>query len=137
MPSQQLEGAIGLKEKWREGEEDGGTMSRFLSITQRTDPYRLPLSPHSTLNTRNSVFAFFEDLLELFDFKLQKRHRPSFVSSVPTPSTLNQGPQIYSTTIKASDMAKIKKKGESGAATNFISRNQALKKLQITLADFR
>jgi len=34
-------------------------------------------------------------------------------------------------------MAKIKKKGESGAATNFISRNQALKKLQITLADFR
>jgi len=34
-------------------------------------------------------------------------------------------------------MGKMKKKGESGAATNFISRNQALKKLQLSLADFR
>ncbi|ORY87784.1 Pescadillo N-terminus-domain-containing protein [Protomyces lactucae-debilis] len=34
-------------------------------------------------------------------------------------------------------MAKIKRKGESGAAKNFISRNMALKKLQVTLADFR
>jgi len=34
-------------------------------------------------------------------------------------------------------MGKMKKKGESGAATNYISRNQALKKLQLTLADFR
>lgn len=34
-------------------------------------------------------------------------------------------------------MAKIKKKGESGAAKNYITRNQALKKLQITLAEFR
>ncbi|KTW31638.1 hypothetical protein T552_00277 [Pneumocystis carinii B80] len=34
-------------------------------------------------------------------------------------------------------MAKIKLKGESGAAKNFITRNQALKKLQVTLADFR
>lgn len=31
----------------------------------------------------------------------------------------------------------MKKKGESGAATNFISRNQALKKLQLSLPDFR
>lgn len=34
-------------------------------------------------------------------------------------------------------MAKIRRKGESGAATNFISRNMAIKKLQVTLADFR
>ena len=34
-------------------------------------------------------------------------------------------------------MAKIKKRGESGAAKNYITRNQALKKLQITLAEFR
>ncbi|KAL7424158.1 mRNA-binding ribosome synthesis protein nop7 [Cryptotrichosporon argae] len=34
-------------------------------------------------------------------------------------------------------MAKIKKKGESGAAKNYITRNQALKKLQVTLSDFR
>ena len=34
-------------------------------------------------------------------------------------------------------MARIKKRGESGAAKNYITRNQALKKLQITLAEFR
>ncbi|EMR08640.1 hypothetical protein PNEG_03116 [Pneumocystis murina B123] len=34
-------------------------------------------------------------------------------------------------------MTKIKSKGKSGAAKNFITRNQALKKLQVTLADFR
>ncbi|WFD05121.1 mRNA-binding ribosome synthesis protein nop7 [Malassezia vespertilionis] len=34
-------------------------------------------------------------------------------------------------------MAKIKKKGESGASKNYITRNQALKKLQVTLAEFR
>jgi len=34
-------------------------------------------------------------------------------------------------------MGKIKKKFESGAATNYISRNQALKKLQLSLKDFR
>ncbi|CAG8667745.1 2483_t:CDS:2 [Ambispora leptoticha] len=34
-------------------------------------------------------------------------------------------------------MGKLKKKGQSGAATNYITRNQALKKLQVTLADFR
>ncbi|KAJ3233069.1 mRNA-binding ribosome synthesis protein nop7 [Chytriomyces hyalinus] len=34
-------------------------------------------------------------------------------------------------------MGKIKKKGESGAATNYISRNMAIKKLQISLAQFR
>ncbi|KAG5513468.1 hypothetical protein PMAC_000899 [Pneumocystis sp. 'macacae'] len=34
-------------------------------------------------------------------------------------------------------MTKIKSKGESGTAKNYITRNQALKKLQITLADFR
>lgn len=34
-------------------------------------------------------------------------------------------------------MAKIKKRGESGAAKNYITRNQALKKLQVTLAEFR
>ena len=34
-------------------------------------------------------------------------------------------------------MAKIKKRGEAGAAKNYITRNQALKKLQITLAEFR
>lgn len=34
-------------------------------------------------------------------------------------------------------MGKLKKKGEAGAARNFISRNQAVKKLQVTLADFR
>ncbi|PWN47953.1 hypothetical protein IE53DRAFT_381722 [Violaceomyces palustris] len=34
-------------------------------------------------------------------------------------------------------MAKMKKKGTSGAAKNYVTRNQALKKLQITLADFR
>ena len=31
----------------------------------------------------------------------------------------------------------MKKKGESGAAKNYISRNAAIKKLQVTLADFR
>ncbi|CAO1633937.1 unnamed protein product [Sympodiomycopsis kandeliae] len=34
-------------------------------------------------------------------------------------------------------MARLKKRGESGAAKNYITRNQALKKLQISLSDFR
>ncbi|PWN19530.1 hypothetical protein BCV69DRAFT_261739 [Microstroma glucosiphilum] len=34
-------------------------------------------------------------------------------------------------------MARMKKKGESGAAKNYVTRNQALKKLQISLSDFR
>lgn len=34
-------------------------------------------------------------------------------------------------------MARIKRKGESGAAKNYVTRNQALKKLQISLSDFR
>ncbi|KAG2180131.1 hypothetical protein INT43_003919 [Umbelopsis isabellina] len=34
-------------------------------------------------------------------------------------------------------MAKIHKKGKSGAAINYVTRNQALKKLQVSLADFR
>ncbi|CAG8787716.1 17160_t:CDS:2, partial [Acaulospora morrowiae] len=34
-------------------------------------------------------------------------------------------------------MGKLKEKGKAGAATNYITRNQALKKLQLTLADFR
>lgn len=34
-------------------------------------------------------------------------------------------------------MARIKRKGKSGAAKNFITRNQAIKKLQVSLADFR
>jgi pescadillo protein len=34
-------------------------------------------------------------------------------------------------------MANIKKKGESGAAVKYITRNQALKKLQLSLSDFR
>jgi len=34
-------------------------------------------------------------------------------------------------------MGKMKKKGESGAATNYVNRNQALKKLQLSLPDFR
>jgi pescadillo protein len=34
-------------------------------------------------------------------------------------------------------MGREKKKGESGSATNYISRNQALKKLQLSLSGFR
>jgi pescadillo len=34
-------------------------------------------------------------------------------------------------------MVKLKKKGESGAAANYITRNRAVRKLQISLADFR
>lgn len=34
-------------------------------------------------------------------------------------------------------MGKLHKKGKAGAAINYITRNQALKKLQVTLADFR
>ncbi|RKP08651.1 Pescadillo N-terminus-domain-containing protein [Thamnocephalis sphaerospora] len=34
-------------------------------------------------------------------------------------------------------MGKLKKKNTSGAAVKYITRNQALKKLQVTLADFR
>ncbi|KAI1318238.1 mRNA-binding ribosome synthesis protein nop7 [Mortierella claussenii] len=34
-------------------------------------------------------------------------------------------------------MGKLHKKGKAGAAVNYITRNQALKKLQVTLADFR
>jgi len=34
-------------------------------------------------------------------------------------------------------MAPMKKKGERGAAANYITRNRAIKKLQISLADFR
>jgi pescadillo protein len=34
-------------------------------------------------------------------------------------------------------MGRLLKKGERGAAVNFITRQQALKKLQISLADFR
>ncbi|CAO1617952.1 unnamed protein product [Parajaminaea phylloscopi] len=34
-------------------------------------------------------------------------------------------------------MARMKKRGESGAAKNFVTRNQALKKLQVSLSDFR
>ncbi|PNP46283.1 hypothetical protein TGAM01_v200121 [Trichoderma gamsii] len=34
-------------------------------------------------------------------------------------------------------MARIKKKGQAGAAKNFVTRNQAIKKLQLSLPDFR
>lgn len=34
-------------------------------------------------------------------------------------------------------MGRIKKKGQSGAAKNYVTRNQAIKKLQISLPDFR
>jgi pescadillo protein len=34
-------------------------------------------------------------------------------------------------------MGKLRKKGDRGAAVNFISRNNALKKLQLSLPDFR
>ncbi|KAN0060419.1 mRNA-binding ribosome synthesis protein nop7 [Thecaphora frezii] len=34
-------------------------------------------------------------------------------------------------------MARMRKKGRTGAAKNYITRNRALKKLQVTLADFR
>jgi pescadillo len=34
-------------------------------------------------------------------------------------------------------MGRIKKKGQAGAAKNYITRNQAIKKLQISLPDFR
>jgi pescadillo protein len=34
-------------------------------------------------------------------------------------------------------MARMKKKGTTGAAKNYITRSQALKRLQVTLADFR
>ncbi|KAF9924695.1 mRNA-binding ribosome synthesis protein nop7 [Linnemannia zychae] len=34
-------------------------------------------------------------------------------------------------------MGKLQKKGKAGAAVNYITRNQALKKLQVSLADFR
>lgn len=34
-------------------------------------------------------------------------------------------------------MARIKRKGKSGAAKNFVTRSQAIAKLQVTLADFR
>lgn len=34
-------------------------------------------------------------------------------------------------------MAKMKQKGKSGATKNYVTRNQAIKKLQVTLADFR
>lgn len=34
-------------------------------------------------------------------------------------------------------MAKIKKRGDTGSAKNFITRTQAVKKLQVSLADFR
>jgi len=34
-------------------------------------------------------------------------------------------------------MSKLRKKGEHGAAVNFVNRNQALKKLQLSLPDFR
>jgi len=38
---------------------------------------------------------------------------------------------------KRTTMGKMKRKGESGAATNYINRNQAIKKLQLSLPDFR
>lgn len=34
-------------------------------------------------------------------------------------------------------MARIKKKGQTGAAKNFVTRNQAIRKLQLSLPDFR
>lgn len=34
-------------------------------------------------------------------------------------------------------MGKLQKKGQKGAAANYITRQQALKKLQLSLADFR
>ena len=34
-------------------------------------------------------------------------------------------------------MGKVKKKYERGAATNYVTRNQALRRLQLTLKDFR
>src|SRR5688572_1586536 len=34
-------------------------------------------------------------------------------------------------------MARIKKKGTAGAAKNYVTRNQAIRKLQISLPDFR
>jgi hypothetical protein len=35
------------------------------------------------------------------------------------------------------DMGKLKKKGQEGAAKTYITRNQALKLLQLSLPDFR
>lgn len=34
-------------------------------------------------------------------------------------------------------MPRIKKKGQAGAAKNYVTRNQAIRKLQINLPDFR
>lgn len=34
-------------------------------------------------------------------------------------------------------MAKVKRRGESGAAKNYVTRNQAIRKLQVNLPDFR
>src|SRR5436190_21444991 len=34
-------------------------------------------------------------------------------------------------------MARVKKKGQAGQAKNYVTRNQAIRKLQIHLADFR
>ena len=34
-------------------------------------------------------------------------------------------------------MGKMKKKYERGAATNYVTRNQALRRLQLSLKDFR
>ena len=34
-------------------------------------------------------------------------------------------------------MGKIKKKGEAGNAKNYITRSQAVRKLQVSLPDFR
>lgn len=45
--------------------------------------------------------------------------------------------QVYDWKSTTSKMGRIKKKGEAGNAKNFISRNQAIKKLQLSLPDFR
>ena len=52
-------------------------------------------------------------------------------SAISLPFKLALTPQL------AVAMGRIKKKGEVGAAKNYVTRNQAIRKLQISLPDFR
>ena len=66
----------------------------------------------------------------------KKSSKASAVDNVPHIHTYNRRPPPSGRRYPAT-MARIKKKGQAGAAKNYVTRNQAIRKLQISLPDFR
>jgi pescadillo protein len=79
------------------------------------------------------AMAFFFFLLFSFLFSSSRAHRERGRALNPDRTRKTEAPPI----LLAIPMAAIKKRGASGNARNFITRTQAVKKLQVSLADFR